>query len=69
MDSFIFQIDVLQVFFFELSVLGDEMSKNLEACDLLKSNDTDWKGLVEFLRDQLSGDFLARTIDCVVFVK
>ena len=45
------------------------MSKNLEACDLRKANDMDRKGLVEFLRGQLADDFLARTIDYMVFVK
>ena len=62
-------IHVLYVFFFKFSVLGDEMSKNLEACDLRETNDTAWKGLVEFLQDQLADDFLAHTIDCVLFVK
>ena len=45
------------------------MSKNLEACDLREANDTSRKGLVEFLRDQIADNFLARTIDCAIFVK
>ena len=69
MGSFIFRIDVLRVFLFKFSVPGDEVSKNLEACDLRKANDTARKGRVEFFRDQLSDDFLARTIDCMIFVK
>ena len=45
------------------------MSKNLEACDLRKANDTARNKLVGFLRDQLADDFISRMIDCVVFVK
>ena len=69
MGSFIFRIDVLHVFFFKFNVISDEVSKNFEACDLRKANDTARKDLVEFLRDQLADDFLARKIDCGVFGK
>ena len=62
-------IDILHVFFFKFSVLGDEASKNIKACDLREVNDTDRKGLVEFLRDQLADGFLARTINYTIFVK
>ena len=62
-------IDVLHVFFLKFSVLGDDVSKNLEACDLREANDTARKRLVEFLWDQLADHFLARTIDCMILVK
>ena len=68
-DSFFhLPIDVLHIFFFKLSVIGDEVNNNLEACDLCEANDTAQKEPVEFLQDQLADDFLARTIECVVFV-
>ena len=45
------------------------MSKNIEACDLCEANGTAQEGLVEFIRDQLVDDFIASTIDCMVFIK
>ena len=60
---------MLHVFFFKFSVLGDEVSKNIEACHLREANDKYRKLLVEFLQDQLADDFLAHTIDCMIFVK
>ena len=59
----------MHVFLFKFSVLGDEVSKNFEACDPREANDMALKGLVEFFWDQIADDFLARTIDCVVFFK
>ena len=40
----------MYVFFFKLSLLDDELSKNSETYDLSEANNTARKGLVEFFR-------------------
>ena len=56
-------INFLYVFFFKFSILSDEVSKDLETCDLSKANDMAQEVIVELLRDQLGNDLLTRTVD------